>query len=226
MLKDTIAYKLLGAVISYSQAGEDIIIDQIFRNRKSTVKTFLDIGANHPKIRNNTFKFYAEGASGVCVEPNPALCRTLARSRKRDRCLNIGVSTHEERETDFYIMRPDTLSTFSKEDAQKLQQEGTYRIESVIKVALKNINTILSENFSVGPDLVSIDVEGLNEEIALSIDFKRYRPKVLCLETITFSEKNEGVKLSNVIDYLTENGYFHYADTYVNSIFVDKGFTG
>jgi FkbM family methyltransferase len=220
--KDKIAYKLFGAVVSYAQCGEDLILEHIFNQHFKTDQiTYLDIGANHPKIRNNTYKFYELGSQGVCVEPNPVLCKMLSKTRKRDRCLNIGVSTSESTKADFYLITPHTLSTFCKSDAEALQKQGVHKIDSVIQVPLKSINTILKENFSLCPDLISIDVEGLNEEIALSINLDLYRPKAFCIETSTYSDTNQSIKLQKIIDYFIRNNYNLYADTFINSIFID-----
>ena len=75
------------------------------------------------------------------------------------------------------------------------------------------------------PDFLSIDVEGLDIEIIKSIDFVKYRPKVICVETIQFSPKgNENIKNYDIINYLKEMNYYLYADTNINSIFIDNNF--
>ena len=221
--KDKLIYKLFGAKLSYSQCGEDLIIDHVLKNiiKKSKIN-YLDIGTNHPRKANNTFKFYEQGHSGICVEPNVDLVKIIRKERARDMCLNVGVSLKEDTQADFFIMDTHTLSTFSKEDAERFEEDNSHTIEKVVKVKLKNINTIINENFDTCPDLISIDVEGLNEEIVLSFDFNKHRPKIFCLETITYSDKNEGVRLSKIIDYLKTNNYKHYADTNINSIFIDN----
>jgi len=216
-------YKFFGAKLTYSQCGEDIIINHIVKNiLKITNISYLDIGTNHPKKGNNTYKFYQEGCRGVCVEPNPFLVKKINKERPGDKCLSVGVSVKEETKADFFIVDAHTLSTFSKEDAERFEQDGIHIVEKVIKVNLMNVNTIISENFDATPDLISIDVEGLNEEIALSFDFDRFRPKIFCLETITYSECNQGKRLDNIIAHLVNNDYRLYADTNINSIFLDR----
>ena len=61
------------AKVSYSQSGEDLIVDFIFQALKIDNPTYLDIGAHHPSFINNTFFFYEKGCVGVCVEPDPTL---------------------------------------------------------------------------------------------------------------------------------------------------------
>ena len=68
-------------------------------------------------------------------------------------------------------------------------------------------------------------IEGLDIEIIKSIDFVKYRPKVICVETIQFSPKgNENIKNYDIINYLKEMNYYLYADTNINSIFIDNNF--
>ena len=67
-----------------------------------------------------------------------------------------------------------------------------------------------------------MDVEGFDVSIIKSFDFKKYRPKVWCIETITYTEDKTEEKVSEIIEHMLANDYFMYADTYINSIFVDK----
>ena len=46
--------------ISYAQHMEDILIDRVFHDLRRT-GTFMDIGANHPYIDNNSYFFYLRG---------------------------------------------------------------------------------------------------------------------------------------------------------------------
>lgn len=219
---EKLIYKFFGGKLSYSQCGEDIIINHILKTYHINHFTYLDIGTNHPKKANNTYKFYSHGHYGVCVEPNLELVKLIKKIRPNDKCLNVGVSIEEDKEADFYIMNTHTLSTFSKTDAEQFEKEGKHSISKVVKVKLKNINNIIHENFNSCPEIVSIDVEGLNEEIVLSFDFNKYRPTILCLETITYSDNNTGIRLNNIIDFLIKNNYTLYADTNINSIFIDN----
>ena len=66
------------------------------------------------------------------------------------------------------------------------------------------------------------DVEGLDLAILKSFDFAHCRPRVICIETLTYAEDGSEHKLNEVIDVLRVNDYFVYADTYINTIAVDQ----
>lgn len=69
---------------------------------------------------------------------------------------------------------------------------------------------------------MSLDTEGYVFKILKSLDFKNFRPEVFCVETLTYTENKTEKKETEIIDFMIEKGYFVYADTYINTIFVDK----
>jgi hypothetical protein len=70
--------------------------------------------------------------------------------------------------------------------------------------------------------LISLDAEGFDLEILKSMDFNKYRPQIFCIETLTYTENGTEEKILPIIDFMNQKGYFAYADTYINSIFIDK----
>ncbi|MEK7224457.1 MAG: FkbM family methyltransferase [Bacteroidota bacterium] len=214
---------------SYSQSGEDIIISDLFTRLEIARPTYLDIGANEPVSLNNTYRLYARGSKGVCIEPNPILYKKLREKRKRDVCLNAGVAFDITSEADFYLFsgKAHGLSTFSKKEAAFWEftgneEIGRHKPEAVIKTTLVNINEIMGKYFSPHPNLISIDVEGLDLEILKTIDFEKYKPEVFCAETLWFEANNKETKNKELIRFFEDKGYFVYADTYINTIFCRK----
>lgn len=224
-LKNYIAYFLGKYKKSYSQHVEDILIESALQTLGVERPSYLDIGANHPVLLNNTFLFYSKGSKGVCVEPNPEIFQKIKDRRRRDICLNMGIGTFDSDGADFYMMSSSGFSTFVKSEAEKCVREnnyGTQKIEKIIRISLIAINTLIEKYFPQGVDLVSLDTEGYDFEILKSLDFKKYRPKVFCVETLRYEATRKLKKQNEIIDYMIAHGYFLYADTYVNSIFVDK----
>jgi FkbM family methyltransferase len=171
---------------------------------------------------SNTYLFYQQGGRGVCVEPDPTLYALLKRMRPRDVCLNVGVGTHGAAHADFYIMTSRALNTFSRQEAEGYQGYGRQKIEQIIQVPLLPMNELISQYCKPVPQFISIDVEGLDLEIVQSLDFNAFRPLVLCIETLTYTEDRTERKRTEIIDFVCSQGYLQYADTYINSIFVDR----
>jgi FkbM family methyltransferase len=206
----------------YSQAGEDIILMYLFNSVGISTPAYLDIGANHPVSGSNTYIFYEAGSTGVCVEADPSLFAELSKVRKNDKCLNVGVTFDDRREADFYVFPLAGLNTLSKEEAEYREKHGSYKVESIIKIPLKTINEVIEENFDKTPDLISIDIEGIDLDVLKSLDFDKYRPLAICVETITYSENRKERKITEILDFVTSKGYFVYADTHINTIFVNQ----
>jgi FkbM family methyltransferase len=205
---------------SYSQCGEDLILAQLFLMLGIDDVVYLDIGAHHPTYLSNTYLFYERGAHGVCVEPDPVLFEAFTRKRPRDVNLNCGVGIVPGA-ADFFLMSTATLNTFSAAEAERYQSYGNQRIVKTIKVELRTVNDIIAASFEKCPNLVSLDVEGLDYEILKSFDFAHYRPAVFCLETLTYTEDKSERKLTEIIELMHAKGYITFADTYINTIFVD-----
>jgi hypothetical protein len=203
--------------ISYAQYGEDVILRQIFDRLVGIPKpTYIDIGAHDPIVNNNSYLFYRGGSHGVLVEPNPDFTDLLKKTRPRDVVLDVGIGASAADElVDYYVMwdGKGQLNTFSPEVAKERH------VRKVIKRKLVNVNKILGEYFPKGgPDLFSTDTEGYDLTILKTLDFDRFRPRVICVETMNDTGELE----RPIIDLLESKGYEIRGGTWVNTIFVDR----
>lgn len=205
--------------VSFSQCGEDLIISFLLSNLRLQNPTYLDVGTNDPVFLNNTYLLYKKGCYGVCVEPNPRLYKSIRRKRPRDKCIQAGVGIISNSEANFYVLNADVLSTFSKEFCDDALKNPDYKLINIVKVPLLTLSTIINENFVSCPNFISIDIEGWDLEIIKTFDFTTYRPEVICVETLTFSDT---VKVTEIMQIMHDRDYFTYADTFINTIFVDN----
>lgn len=206
---------------SYAQCGEDIIIKNIFDAIKITNPTYVDIGAHHPFYLSNTALFYRSGSRGINIEPDPKLFSAFEKFRKHDTNLNIGISS-KQGNLIFYVMDPPTLNTFSKSEAKKYVGMGHTIIEEK-EIPVRTLDEVISEYLSgIPPDIIFIDVEGMDYEILKSYNFMQSNPLVVCVETISYTTDDTGKKDKRIIDYMIKSGYAVYADTHINTIFVKE----
>ena len=205
---------------SWSQCGEDLILRYLFDLLRIARPSYIDIGAHHPYYYNNTYLFYRQGSRGVNVEPDPSLHSHLLRNRRHDVNLNIGIGPRAA-ELDFYVMSSRTLNTFSASEAHKHVDEHGLNIVDTLRIKVQTFAHTVDAHMQRTPDLVSLDVEGLDLDILRSIDFSRYRPHVFCVETVSYAERDgSGVKNAPIHELMLQSGYKLYADTYINSIYV------
>lgn len=209
---------------SYSQCGEDLLVQYIFRLRGIEKPSYLDLGANDPYSLSNTALFYEKGCRGVNVEANPALIVKFNINRPEDINVNVGVGPKKST-LDFYVINDPTLSSFSKEETQKFIETGKYHIVDTIKVNIITVQEIIEKYFNgIFPDFLSLDVEGLDFDIIKTLDFKHNSPKVICVEAAEYSPIGAGERRHELVDFLVLNGYYEYANTNLNAIMVKRDF--
>lgn len=161
-LKEAFVYDGLGKR-SYSQSGEDMILRQLFDDKKKGF--YVDVGAYHPKVFSNTYYFYKKGWRGINIEPNRKGWEALERVRVRDINLNLGVG----KEKKMGICDDGARSKLVKGDGVKV----------------KTLEGILDEYLPKGVeiDFLSVDTEGMDEEVLESNNWNKYFPDVVLVES-------------------------------------------
>lgn len=210
---------------SYSQAGEDKIIQFIldYINKKQALVSYLDIGCNHYKKLNNTYSLYQKGHRGVLVEANPGFIEELREKRPGDVVLNMGVAGHSADSMKFYITNADGLNSFDLNSIQEAKKKLEWlQVEKEVNVPVLTMEDIINQYCGKTPDIVSIDVEGLEIDILTGLDFDEHRPKAFIIETINYSTKLQiNAKREDIMEFMHTKGYEEYAFTGANSIFID-----
>lgn len=212
---------------TYSQSGEDAILSYVlnFMGYDLTDITYLDLGANHAVSMSNTYTYYRNGCRGVLVEANPELIPDLQKQRAGDIIVNKAIAfDSSQKMIDFYVMSGDGLSTISKEEAQHacevnpdLYIKETYQVETI------TIKEIFETYFEHAPEIMSIDLEGIETQILSEIDFETTRPLLIVLENIPYRPTLViGEKENKAADILEKCDYIEYAFTGINSIYLDR----
>ncbi|QWD21886.1 FkbM family methyltransferase [Polynucleobacter paneuropaeus] len=119
-------------------------------------------------------------------------------------------------------MSTPTLNTFSSEEAARYAASGNHFVTAKKLIEIQTINYIIENNFMYCPNLVSLDIEGWDLIVLNSLDFDRYRPEIFCIETLSYTEDNSERKLTEIIEFMHQKDYVTYADTYINTIFVER----
>jgi FkbM family methyltransferase len=210
------------ARLSFSQQGEDIVLFHVLHELlKIVTPTYLDVGAAYPVNGNNPYLLYTTGARGVLVEPNPALAVQLRRHRPGDTVIEAGIGVADAAEADYYEIKGNPmLNTFSAEHVAGLQRSKTESVvERVVKMPLLNINRVILEHWGRAPDLVSTDVEGLDDAILRTLDLSRLRPGAICAEAVPMTKWR---RPSRITRYLVSQGYVPRGGSMYNTIYVDS----
>lgn len=204
---------------SYSQSGEDLILDSFLGHKKTGF--YVDIGAYDHIDLSNSYKFYKRGWNGIQIEPNHRKINCFKKYRPNTISLNIGIGNKNNAK--FYIFESEALSTFSEEEAKQSELYGHKIIETTsVKIfPLKDIFKEYIKNIEV--DFMSVDTEGYDLEVLKTNDWNIYRPSFIVIETAEYDRNKFGKKLNDIYDpYMYSIGYEKVADTYLNTIYSDN----
>jgi FkbM family methyltransferase len=205
--------------ISYSQNGEDIIVYGIFEALSKKKIFYLDAGGYHPYNNSNTALFYLTGSSGIVIEPNPELYKQFPLKRPRDINLNIGVSVVSGTQP-FLLSYSGAQSSLIFNEEKKSSLSDKHEFTPVI-IPVQTLTEIIKEHAKgKNIDFLSLDIEGMDLPVLQTLDFLDIFPLVICVETIQKSAHHTIEKRVDIIEFLKSKGYFVYADTYINTIFV------
>jgi FkbM family methyltransferase len=211
--------------MSFAQCGEDLIVHYMLYYMQIPKITYLDVGAHDPVVINNTYYFYKRGLRGVLVEPNVEMTKKLRAVRPGDTTLEAGIGVTAEREADYYIMTDSAWNTFSKEESEHMTAVtgGRIKVERVIRMPMLDINDVMSKHFVGAPTFLSVDTEGMDLAILKTIDFKRFRPQVICAETLVVGTRKY---IPDIAAFMETQNYSVRGGSFVNTIFVDNRLIG
>ena len=206
---------------SYSQKGEDLELDKLLKGKK--IGFYVDVGAYDPHRFSNTKRFYLRGWNGINIEPDPINYKKFLDDRPRDINLQIGVGSSDKK-LKFYRFIPDTLSTFSKSEADNYVTQG-YKLVEKLNIEVKKLSDIFAKHANKKTiDFMSVDTEGFDFEVLKTNNWKKYAPKYLCVESFTHhmhgGEKHE---YDHIREYLEEQGYKRVYENGLNCIYKYTG---
>ena len=193
---------------SYSQEGEDMILRRVFEHKAHGF--YVDVGAHHPMRFSNTYFFYRRGWRGINIDARPGSKRDFDRARKRDVNVECGVA-QVAGTSKYYVFNEPALNGFSPTLSEQRHGRGDYRIVATHEIQLRPLRELLDVYLPPNQeiDFLSIDVEGLDFDVVLSNDWKKYRPAYVLVEMLGASLSD--VSASPIAQVLSTNGYEIYA---------------
>lgn len=196
-------------VISYSGDldREDLILFHALHDVSGIF--YIDVGSNDPSVCSVTKLFYDQkNAHGINIDPIYELMEKTRKYRTKDINICAGVGDKDDSMT---LYMNGGLSTLVEANANEEQ-----RITREIKiVTLKNIcNQFISRNQDI--HFLKIDVEGFEKQVLMGMDFLKYRPWIVVMEstkpcTLDFiHDEWEYILLENNYHYVMTCGVNRY----------------
>lgn len=171
---------------------------------------FVEVGANDPFERSQTWHLEQLGWTGVLIEPQPDLAARLVKSRKAI-VFAAACSSPQDAGSTLPLHVAGPLSTL------KLNRMAPgAKAEAVIEVPVRTLDSILVEADAPSPlDFLSIDVEGSEIEVLHGFDFARWRPRLMMIEDHVYSLAKHWYLQSSgfrLIRRVGNNGWYIPAD--------------
>jgi len=186
---------------TYSQFGEDVILDQYFNN---FIGRYVDVGCYHPIKYSNTALLHKKGWTGINIDLNKTSIDLFNACRKND--LNIHACLSDKTEiVEIYL--DSEFSALNSMYPKNLKKFGLKKYKK-FKIQTKIFSQIVKNNF----DFLNIDCEGNDLKILKTIDLKKYTPKIIIIEV-----SNENKK--KIYSYLNSHGYKLYITKSLSHIF-------
>lgn len=202
--------KLHAFKISFSQTSEDLLVSIYFPEKKIQ---YLDIGAGHPILGSNTFKYYLQGGQGTVVDPIHTNIRLSKIFRPRDKRIRAFVSESSGSEINFFETFPLGYSSNVIPDQRELDKHKIVVLRNYLITQVR-LTEILPRINSDDPFLLSIDAEGQDLSILKSNDWKERRPRVVVSETLNTIDRLE------TSQYMQSNDYVRVGYSVLSSVFV------
>lgn len=188
---------------SYSQEGEDLVLRSYFKPGKKGF--YIDVGAHHPFRFSNTYLFYKKGWRGINIDATPGSMKLFNKIRPEDINIESPVSnTHKK--TSYYIFNEPALNSFSSGLSKERANHTKYKIKKVIKLKPRKLSEILDEKLPLNTkiDFMSVDVEGLEYNVLVSNNWKKYKPDYLLVEIL---QTAHSPRRDKVYAFLKTKGY-------------------
>lgn len=192
-VKQSIEYNEIYRNHSWSQDGEDIWLQERFRDRNGF---YVDVGALHPFRFSNTAWAYDQGWKGINIEPNLDCFRLFEMLRPNDININCGISD-EEGELTYYCFEEPALNGFY------IDAHTDFPIREERHIKVRRLADILHEHNVKKVDFLDIDVEGLEMKVLNSIDFSVDIECILLEQHISFEFLTETPEY----EFLNKMGY-------------------
>lgn len=207
----------MSRMISYAQNREDVLLSRVFSVQKPGF--YIDVGAYDPTSCSITRHFYDHGWRGVNVEPAPAAARRIAAARPRDITENLAISNREGSMTFFEAEAKHAgLSTLDRAQAEAHRARGVEMKEYTVPVT--TLAALCAKHAPSVIDFVSIDVEGHEREVLEGMDFTRFRPTVMLVEsTLPLKSEPNHQRWESI---LLDAGYAYATFDGLNRYYVDS----
>ena len=167
-----------------NNSAESQLVWEFFRRRPDSI--FVDLGVNHPTESNQTWFLEQQGWTGLLVEPNPDLAKSLREQRPKSKTVQVAVGRPEQ------VGEVELQMGLASGHSALNPAYDTVLTGQSVRLPLRTLDSILTENCVTQVDFLSLDaLEGLNLE--------KWKPQLILIEDFFYHRRK--------LTYLRNHGY-------------------
>jgi FkbM family methyltransferase len=166
----------------YSQNGEDIILNELFKDKKEGF--FVEIGCIDGRRFSNTLTFEERGWKGLCVEAHVGYIELLKKNRPNSIICHCAVGEQDEDDVTFYANARGSLSSLdgNRESYFREKYDKWFTGFEQQKVKKRSLNSIFRYYNIEKIDILSLDIEGYEVQALKGLNLDHFKPRVFVIE--------------------------------------------
>jgi len=196
---------------TFSQHGEDRIVEAFFRDHKPVNQFYVDVGCFHPFDLSNTCLLYRRGWRGINIDIKQEVIDRFNEARPRDRNILAACSNEQVEVTvmsrggigakDYILTEENAGHGFHDETQIENAPTSTQTLTSIIDS---------TDHRDMQIDYLDVDCEGHDLNVLEGLDIERFRPQLLAIE---------GSDDTPISEYLSRYRYKKIAQTFVTHFY-------
>ena len=198
----------------FSQTNEDL---ECAKYLPEKFGNYIDVGAGQPVHGSNTFFLYKRGWNGIAIDPIENNKRLFNILRRRD-IFQKSLIGNEGNGVWFYEIVPYLYSTTSMDFVTNWIAKGR-KVKSKNFLKLHPLSNFTPNCSPITPSFLSVDVEGMELESLMTINWETYKPRVICVEEWEDKILNGISEIRVLLHHLD---YVLVARTRLSTIFVHR----
>lgn len=207
----------VGCHFSFAQLGEDRFLVHLLQGlRERTKWVYVDVGAHDPILYSNTLLLHKAGWSGINIDASEQSIHRFRAHRPGDR--NVWAAVSDVCRQVVYYRYPNAPCNriLAPEDLDAVSILGEKPVGST-RMTTRSINDLLAEYTRPAERIgfLNIDCEGEDLKILQALDWVRWRPYLVAVESHTRDTTAEMCR------HLTEHGYVLVGQFLMTLVFCD-----
>ncbi len=185
---------------------------------------FIEVGANNGFFQSNTYYFAKfRKWKGILIEGIPALYEECLLERPESKIFNYALVSDDFQDTVVTMRYANLMSLVSGLSPKSLEEEKLYIQKGMkweppntstyeIEVPCRTLTSILDECNVKDIDLFSLDVEFTELAVLQGLNFNKYRPKFMLIETFQKEVIDQYISTHyQEVDQLSNHDYLYQA---------------